>query len=470
MRGSLALGEAVPGLSDVDLVVVVEADEGAPAAADHRVSGRWRRLARRLPLLGRLASVTVYEQPELDDAVRGPAPTYRLDDGASLFYDRMELDDPLWLRTRPGLSGPTADWKLLAGPERRPPAVRRERQDERIAAWLELGWWWRHVIVACREPVRPYTANVLAKALAEAARIVAWFEAGERPSSRRMALAAVAGLGRPSDAERRALAEARSALETISTPGFEAIVPGLADLSARVARAIDRELAPAGYREVRLIGSPGDRRSVPAADWRAVVIGEAPRALALVPGEPADPVAIGNAAGAAGAGELAALRGGDLLLIAPERVWADGYLRTLACPLTDPVSFALLDGAERARFPDVRGWSVEDLARRALAEQRARLRTPAAGPADALAGAIAAGRAALLAQSLQDGEAELRLDPPAVLEGLEALDAAVARPAAQIRSRTADGPMQMPDQLDSPTAGAAQALRVAVAALLPPRS
>ena len=87
---------------------------------------------------------------------------------------------------------------------------------------------------------------------------------------------------------------------------------------------------------------------------------------------------------------------------------------------TDPVSFALLDGAPAARFPRVRGWSAADLAERALSEHRAWLRTrrvparpwmpppPASQP---LALLLTAARAALFAQSVARGEPELIVEP-----------------------------------------------------------
>jgi hypothetical protein len=92
-------------------------------------------------------------------------------------------------------------------------------------------------------------------------------------------------------------------------------------------------------------------------------------------------------------------------------LWRSGFLRTFQCPATDPVSFALLDGAVAAPFPALRGWSATDWAARAVAEHAPRLAAPPRDPARAIALALTAARAGLLAESLLEGEPELALTP-----------------------------------------------------------
>jgi hypothetical protein len=80
--------------------------------------------------------------------------------------------------------------------------------------------------------------------------------------------------------------------------------------------------------------------------------------------------------------------------------------------VTDPVSFALAEGRAVADFPNVRGWSAQDGARRAVAEHAAWLRAapaPVAGtePREFAGGVLArlltAARAALFLESVTGG-------------------------------------------------------------------
>ena len=87
-------------------------------------------------------------------------------------------------------------------------------------------------------------------------------------------------------------------------------------------------------------------------------------------------------------------------------------LRAVQSSTTDPVSFALLEGADVARFPRLPGFSAEDSARRAVAEHAAWLeRHPRGGrkELDALAMLLSAARAALFLETLADGAPELPL-------------------------------------------------------------
>jgi hypothetical protein len=100
---------------------------------------------------------------------------------------------------------------------------------------------------------------------------------------------------------------------------------------------------------------------------------------------------------------------GILVLPAPP---ADAVLRAVQSSTTDPVSFALLEGAELARFPRLAGFSAEDSARRAVAEHAAWLgRHPHGGrkELDELAMLLSAARAALFLETLAEGAPELPL-------------------------------------------------------------
>jgi len=94
-------------------------------------------------------------------------------------------------------------------------------------------------------------------------------------------------------------------------------------------------------------------------------------------------------------------------MVRPAASFERSRMRGIHCPLTDPVSFALAWGAETASFPRMAGWSAQDWARRAVAEHSAWLRAgPAARPAEMH---LAAARAALFSESLDEGRPELVL-------------------------------------------------------------
>jgi hypothetical protein len=107
------------------------------------------------------------------------------------------------------------------------------------------------------------------------------------------------------------------------------------------------------------------------------------------------------------------------ILTLPTAVRGRAVLRSVQCPVTDPVSFALLAGASRARFPNVRGWSIQDTAARAVAEHRAWLAAPQELDGVTELGMLfSAGRAALLMETIHDGEPELALTAEVVARQL----------------------------------------------------
>ena len=137
-----------------------------------------------------------------------------------------------------------------------------------------------------------------------------------------------------------------------------------------------------------------------------------------------------------------------------------GTLRAVQCPASDPVSFAVLAGKPAARFPNVPGWSAADWARRSVVEHRAWLGSGSEAPPTVgrwfsgqarsmkreprtLFRLLAAARAALFLESLEDGRPELALTFAAVTDRLaERLPASesVAREAlARYRDCRLDG-------------------------------
>jgi hypothetical protein len=177
-------------------------------------------------------------------------------------------------------------------------------------------------------------------------------------------------------------------------------------VSARIADAIAAEVDGEARTEVRLAGAPVDGPR-PLADWRALACPERPSEwFEPQPGDPGDPALVGRLAASAATGAYPALVAGDLMVL-PAAPLPRSRLRSLQCPLTDPVSFALVRGAGTASFPDVRGWSAQDAARRAVAEHAAWI--GAAGRDQPVETLLVAARAALFSESLDEGRPELAL-------------------------------------------------------------
>jgi hypothetical protein len=434
VRGSVGTDDFLAGVSDVDVAVVLPHDPACAGRARERATERWQRPRRALPVLDLVFDYPlVFEDRELGEAVGSSALTYGIDaagEASASYYGRNAGSGRTRMLERPGLYGSTSDWRLLGGPERRPREPARDRQLERIAGWLELLYWWRWAFVVCADPSGPRTPSLCVKLVAEPARIWLWLAHGERRAARVDVLRTVARrLPAEAASMQRALALAKSLPESPDPPLAEAL-PVLLRLSQRIADLIGAELEPAGVTEVRLAGgdppelilSTGrwrraraladgeDPDLLPLTDWRSVVWSMVPdESFALLTGDPADPAALRAAAGSQEYGPYVALSTGGLMLFPSAILWRT-RLRAVQCPATDPVSFALAQGSRVARFPNVRGWSAEDAARRAVAEHRAWLRAPAAGEDGlALAMLLTSARAALFLESVVDGDPELPL-------------------------------------------------------------
>ena len=379
-RGSLASRSPAPGLSDIDLAVVVG------SAADRRVAEeRHARLERRAPWVARavLERPRTYVHGELERIAGHSVFTYP---GAA--YAPGASRGVVRQLERPELGAAVRAWRRLAGPERRPSPPPRDAQARRVAAWLELQYRWRWAWRAFAGELPPLRAgDVVAKLVLGTA--AALEEAG-RPAPAEAELAAARTVE-----ERPDLAPPDAAGSLLAT------ALGLAD---RLAAAVERDLAEVPHDEVKLLGAPPAgtvRGRLPLADFRAVACPE-PLGAALVVdgGDPADPTALAAAERAARGGPYVGLRSGRVLLVAPGGFYR-GALRTVQCAATDPVTFALLDGRDVARFPRVSGWSAADWARRAAIEHAAWRHEPALRPA--------AERARAFAESVERGEPELRL-------------------------------------------------------------
>jgi hypothetical protein len=410
LRGGAAGNELVPGMSDIDLVVV------APHGIE-RARRRWDALLLRFEWVDRLIDRPhTFDTGELAAVSSGCALTYGLDDGEAMYFGARPSVD--WIRTleAPGLRGETENWQLMRGPDRRPPLAPRDDQDERLAAWLQVLLWWRWAFLFCDQPRTPRAADVCVKLIAEPARAWLWLAHRERADGRADALYRFARrLPEEEPAAQFALDLQRRLTRPPEAPFAEAL-PVLLRLTRRVDDLIAQQIADAGADEVRLAGVEPGADAIALADWPAVA---APARFAetfnMQTGSPADPMALTRALHGLRDDAYRALRDAELLVL-PGRPLPRTRLRAVKSRTTDPVSFALLDASPIARFPRVRGWSATDLAARAVNEHGAWLRTrrmpprPWSPPPPACHGLgmlLSAGRAALFAASVRAGEPEL---------------------------------------------------------------
>jgi hypothetical protein len=479
----------VPGISDIDLGLVLAASGQPPGAARLAVERRWARLRGRVPALGLLAFVATYEEAELRRAAAGsPCLTFGLDDpevgdlGRALF--QPTLVDPAALTIRPGVQRPLSNWRRLAGGDRRPPTPPVDAQQRRLAAWLELQHWWWYVFDASVRPSGARKAYLFVKLASEPVRIWHWVVEGTSPPSRRDALR----LGPELFPEERLTFErAGELLDSIPREpraSLREFLPGFVRLTAQLAERLQSDVEAAGYSELRLLDGrlaqgahaadplraliSRDPALLPLVDWRALARPTLPdELLSPIEGSAADPVVIAGAAVASRTGPYPALRV-DRLIVLPSSRRRRASLRSVHCPVSDPVSFALLEGADRARYPNVRGWSLEDTARRAAAEHRAWLTTAPPGAGDRLVELgmlFSAARAGLLLETLDAGRPELALTAEAVARRLgDRLPGVAAAPLEayeEYRSCRAGG--------GEPAPGAVAALRAGILTLAPYR-
>ncbi len=465
VRGGLGTEDFVPGVSDVDLAVVFAEGSTVPSRAAERARARWQRLRAAVPVIEMIVDwPRIYDEAELRELAGASAFTYGLDDPAgasSGYFGARATTDSIRMLERPGLYGSTADWRFLAGSDRRPAEPSRDAQDRRIAAWLELVFWWRVICRFCVDPTLPGTAHMGVKLVSEPARIWLWLAHGERAASRADALRRVlAYMPEEEAALRRALVLLR-ALPDAPEPPLAELLPACVRLSSRIAGLIAAEVVEASGTEVRLAGGPAELigasdHALPLADWRSIACAEVPdESFVLLAGNPGHPAALAAAAGSHATGTYAALRA-DHLLVLPGVAYERTQLRAVKCPVTDPVPFALAEGGEIATFPDVRGWSAMDTARRAVAEHRTWLREGSAyreGPE--LGRLLTAARAGLFLQSIADDDPELCVTATAT--------------AQRLSTRVADEALEAYRAFDlrqvEPHAGTVAALRRVVEAL-----
>ena len=429
--GSFGEGTPLYGVSDLDLVVITPDDHGRARA---RVRARWERACQRVPLLPELIELAVHERSELERAASETAFTYGLGDGGAAYDGPDAIAEPRLLEGT-AIYGVTSTWRPLTRGAPPPPVRAQGRHDARIAAWLQLQSWWRFASGACATPPGPRTAYLCVKFVSEPLRAWLWLARGERVVDREAALRRGLELLPEEEPAIRAALALHDRLGARPPAPLGEMLPHLVRLTERIAGLLHAEAE--STTPVALEWREEDLGGMPLTDWRALTWGW-PLDERLVPaaGDPGDPAAVAAAAAIAAPGLQPVLRHGSIAVLPIADINAGwGRLRAVQSAVTDPVSFALLDGAPAAHFPDAPGWSAEHWARRAVAEHRGWL---AALPPDLdpppLARSIAAARAALFLESVEHGQPSLPLTSAAALRALADRDEArrdVAEAAAE---------------------------------------
>ncbi|NNE35556.1 MAG: hypothetical protein HKN13_09975 [Rhodothermales bacterium] len=466
-RGSFGVaGNPIPGLSDIDLVIVIPDTDEPTGTAARRPCARWARVSERVAWLRKLVSVGGYEDRELADVTRATVFTHDLDKARAtraLYAGSDPLRDHLTARAKPGIPAPMSDWRLLAGPERRP--VRHPRPDDAwIAAWLDLQCWWRYAFWATCGPTEPHVAYLGVKLVAEPVRILLWLRHGEQIHSRRDALKLGLRLV-PEEADSiQAAIRTSERLERSPEAQLPERIGALVRLSSLVANEIAQAALEHGTTSVslsnhadtsppalaeharhlgRIAGQAID--VLPVADWRArTVPGEPVETMLVLQGVSAsDPEVLVAAGSTERPGVVVAIPAGNVLVLPTldrrgQRRLLRGMLRAIQCEQSDPVTFSLLAGNRDALFPEIPGWSALDSARRAVAEHSAHLADRVAKPD--LHDLLVAARAAIFLETLQRGEPRLALDGSSICSelgqrgGVAATIASAARDAWRARN------------------------------------
>ena len=420
VRAGVASGDFLPGLSDIDLLLVCDPDPGQRGAAALRIHARREHLAavsRPASLL--LDSPIVIESDELPELVGANTLTFGLsgtsDPGESTIYaGDPARADRIRLAERPGLYSSTADWSHLRGRRRDIREAGRSPAEITLAAWLELVFWWRIAFPACGGGLGPRGGYLAAKLISEPARIWLLLAHGERYARRTEALErAIECLPDEEDAFLLGLELHRTAAE-LPPLQLELVLPPFVRLSDRIADLVRVAATAAGETEAELCGNPSELtphrpgaptpppEALPLCDWRALVSStHGDEWFVKTAWDVHDPAAIERASGMQDNGAHFALRSGSLLVF-PGPTFVSTRQRGIESPATDPVTFALADGRSRAAFPNHPGLSLDDVTRRAVAERRAWVERADREPT--VTELLLAARAALARESLLRGE------------------------------------------------------------------
>jgi hypothetical protein len=414
-RGSLGRGEAVVGMSDVDLAVVVPTFDRAA-----QLKARWDRLEDAVEGCGRFVNPEFYAESELP-GIASTVFTFGLEERPprSLFFPDPSGRGRAAQRPPAAIpyAWPMENWRLLQGRDVRPLGQARPRAQSLLLAWADLQFWWTHVFKTVADPGAPWAPYKCVKLVAEPARILIWLQTGEQLFGRLEVLHRALDLYPEEEPAIRFALRVRANLGRIDVTQIDEVLPCCVRLSARIAERLAAEMEPHGTTQVALRGVT----AMPLCDWPALVRPpSAPETFVLAAGRADDPGALRTAIA-----EANSLRYPTFVqagLIVRPTLLDRGRLRTVSCALSDPVSAALIAGDAVASFPNVPGWSAADVAVRALAEHAAWLRMPRDRSATEsirwLGSLFSAARAGLLLDGVRASEPVLHLTSEATAEAL----------------------------------------------------
>lgn len=440
LRGSTAHGDSLAGLSDLDLVAI------APEGSYERTRRAWKAVCRRVPL-HRLVWVAVWRAADREPAPRHTAYTYRAPTDGHAPSSAMA---PALIR--PDLYGAGTGWKLVSGRDVRPHAVTWDEGERGIVAWGELQLWWRFVFrTAFGERAVDHLDYPWLKVIAEHARVLLWLDHSIVLRSRPAVLATAVQLYPGDEVLRRAWRDWDTGYSPRSLDVPEILAWALAAVKTVADKLGENPDGPAT--SVKLEGEDSseqvlpmpasDEQVLPLADWHArVLVRPFEEGLVATPGEPTDLGVLARCARDADKSLHRAIEY-EGLLIAPVAEYGRAIYRSIQCPVSDPVSFALLRGESAATFPGKRGWSAADCAQRAVDEHTLWLSSsPAPAPSLRTLGRLLnAVRAASFASSVMSSNATLPLNRMAAAEnppeGVSSIEEAVGAYAAGVREGTA---------------------------------
>ena len=425
----------MPGLSDIDLFVVCDPDPGSPGSAARRIHERHERLttgSRAAELL--IDRPLVVERDELRDVIGANTLTYGLPETGhrgsrtTVYAEGSHRVDHVRMTELPGLYGTTTTWRHLRGRRLQINEPPRTVEATRLAAWLDLVFWWRVAIAACRGNFGPRGGYTSAKLIAEPARIWLLLTHGEEYPQRAKALErALECLPEEEQVLRLALDLHRSAIN-LPPMHLDEIIPGLARFSDRIATIIGDAVVADGVTEAALDGDPweltptwdGALPPQPGAaalcDWRGIVaspLGD--EWFAEADGSATEPEAVARAAGRQDEGEYFMLRTASLMVF-PGPTWERTRRRGVMSPASEPVIFALDAKKARAEFPNHPGLSLADITRRAVAERKAWLAT--AGREPTLTELLLTARVGLIRETFLEGTTHIPVTLSAIARSL----------------------------------------------------
>jgi hypothetical protein len=418
-RGSLGRGEAVVGMSDVDLAVVVPTFDRAA-----QLKARWDRLEDAVEGCGRFVNPEFYAESELP-GIASTVFTFGLEERPprSLFFPDPSGRGRAAQRPPAAIpyAWPMENWRLLQGRDVRPLGQARPRAQSLLLAWADLQFWWTHVFKTVADPGAPWAPYKCVKLVAEPARILIWLQTGEQLFGRLEVLHRALDLYPEEEPAIRFALRVRANLGRVDVTQIGEVLPCCVRLSARIAERLAAEMGQHGTTEVALRGGSTNATTMPLCDWPAVVRPPSrPETFVVAAGRADDPGALRDAIDEANSTRYPTLVQAGLI-VRPTLLHR-GRLRTISFALSDPVSAALIAGNPVASFPNVPGWSAADVAVRALAEHAAWLRMPRGRTEPEsirwLGSLFSAARAGLLLDGARAGEPVLHLTPSATTEAL----------------------------------------------------